>query len=147
MKKPRLEDFDPNTTPHLGSPMDDLPVIQPPAPPTVQPSPSPSPNPNLSGHQAIFSAAAPSDPVAVQVPPTESPMPDRPSAPPDVRPYARTLVRRAITRYAFEFFQDQIESLREFGLDEKSRGEKGSMSQMVREALDAYISRRRNRDE
>src|SRR4051794_18299806 len=52
------------------------------------------------------------------------------------RPYARTASSRTITRYAFEFFQDQIETLRDFSLDEKMRGDKGSMSQMVREAMD-----------
>ena len=59
-----------------------------------------------------------------------------------VRPSVRTPVRRTITRYAFEFFQDQIENLRRFSLEEKTRGEKGSMSQMIREAVDAYIARR-----
>jgi len=66
----------------------------------------------------------------------------RPSTRPSVRPSGSTPMRRTITRYAFEFFQDQIETLRGFSLDEKLRGEKGSMSEMVREALDAYIARR-----
>ena len=61
---------------------------------------------------------------------------------PPVSPPARTPVRRTITRYAFEFFQDQIESLRTFSLEEKTRGEKGSMSEMVREAIDAYLAKR-----
>ncbi len=63
---------------------------------------------------------------------------------PPVRPIARTPVRvkRTITRYAFEFFQDQIEQLKKFSLEEQLLGEKGSMSQMVREAVDAYISKR-----
>jgi hypothetical protein len=57
---------------------------------------------------------------------------------------ARTAVRvkRTISRYAFEFFQDQVQTLKEFSIEEQIRGEKGSMSQMVREAIDAYISRR-----
>jgi hypothetical protein len=71
----------------------------------------------------------------------------QPTAPPPVRPTARTPVRRDITRYAFEFFQDQIETLRDFSLEEKLRGEKGSMSEMVREGIDMYLSKRRNRDE
>ena len=44
--------------------------------------------------------------------------------------------------HAFEFFQDQLETLKSFSLDEQLRGEKGSMSQMVREAIDAYIAKR-----
>jgi hypothetical protein len=39
-----------------------------------------------------------------------------------------------------------VESLRRFSLEEKARGEKGSMSQMVREAIDAYLARRNRRD-
>jgi hypothetical protein len=63
---------------------------------------------------------------------------------PAVRESIRTPVRlRTITRYAFEFYQDQIDSLRHYSLDEKLRGEKGSMSQMVREAIDAYLAKRR----
>ena len=63
-----------------------------------------------------------------------------------VRTNVRTGVRRTITRYAFEFFQDQIESLRKMSLEEKQRGEKGSMSEMVREAIDMYIAKRNNTD-
>ena len=57
-------------------------------------------------------------------------------------PSVRPPVRRTITRGAFELYQDQIESLRLFSLDEKARGEKGSMSEMVREAIDAYLAKR-----
>jgi hypothetical protein len=64
---------------------------------------------------------------------------------PSVDTYARTPVRkRTITRYSFEFFQDQLETLKKFSLEEQMRGERGSMSQMVREAVDAYISKRNN---
>ena len=57
---------------------------------------------------------------------------------------ARTPVRRVkrtITRYAFEFYQDQIETLRQLSLNEKLLGEKGSMSEMVRVAIDEYIKK------
>lgn len=60
---------------------------------------------------------------------------------------ARTGVRRTITRYSFEFYQDQVERLQRFALDEKIRGEKGSMSEMVREAIDAYLAKRYRLDE
>ncbi len=84
-------------------------------------------------------------------PSIESPARDRvPSVPlngdPGGRPSDRTPGRRTITRYAFEFFQDQVESLRRFALEEKRRGEKGSMSQMVREAIDLYLARRHRTD-
>jgi hypothetical protein len=55
-----------------------------------------------------------------------------------VRPYVRNL-----TRMPFEIYRDQHSALKQFSLDEQARGEKGSMSLMVREALDAYIARRR----
>ena len=70
----------------------------------------------------------------------ERPDGSTPAAPP-VRPYTRTPVRRVITRYAFEFFQDQIEQLRHRSLEQKLQGEDGSMSEMVREALDLYLGR------
>jgi hypothetical protein len=68
---------------------------------------------------------------------------------PPASPPARTPVRlkRTITRYAFEFFQDQIETLKQFSLEEQLRGEKGSMSQMVREALDTYIAKRKRTED
>jgi len=58
-----------------------------------------------------------------------------------VRPYARTLAR-----IPFEIYKDQHDALKQLSLEEQTRGEKGSMSQMVREALDAYINRRRDAD-
>lgn len=64
-----------------------------------------------------------------------------------VRPYGRTVQRRTITRYAFEFYQDQIETLRRVALEDKFNGEKGSMSEMVREAMDLYIAKRVKTDE
>lgn len=59
------------------------------------------------------------------------------------RSYARTPVRRQPTRYAFEFFQDQIEELRRISLEEKMLGGKGNMSEMVREAIDEYLARKK----
>ena len=69
----------------------------------------------------------------------------RPSPSAPVRTPVR--IKRTITRYAFEFFQDQIETLKKFSIEEQIRGEKGSMSQMVREALDAYIAKRKRTEE
>lgn len=56
-------------------------------------------------------------------------------------------VRRMITRYAFEFFLDQLQTLKGFSLEEQIRGEKGSMSQMVRDALDTYIAKRKRTED
>ena len=60
----------------------------------------------------------------------------------DIRTPVRPSVRN-LTRMPFEIYRDQHSALKQFSLEEQSRGEKGSMSQMVREALDAYISKRR----
>lgn len=95
---------------------------------------------------AIKPAASPNRPSAPLQQKTVSDVEARDLVTPEVRPsgvpYARTPGRRTITRYSFEFFQDQIESLRRFSLEEKARGEMGSMSGMVREALDTYIAKR-----
>ncbi len=60
-----------------------------------------------------------------------------------VRTETRTgtrLDRRTTVRYAFEFYQDQIEVLRHVSLEAKLLGDNLSMSEMVREALDEYIT-------
>ena len=100
---------------------------------------------------AVSAAVAPPERSITEQPPSSqphagSPLPVRPYGSTPGRPDGRPDGKRTITRYAFEFFQDQIESLRQFSLDEKLRGEKGSMSEMVREAVDMYISKRKNRD-
>lgn len=122
MKKPRVKDFDPDAkVPKLESPLDDMPAIQKPAPPRRTKT--------------------------LVEPPTTSQDAEKPYGRTDVRPPVRAGVRRTITRYSFEFFQDQIENLRRFSLEEKARGEKGSMSQMIREAVDAFIAKRNRTEE
>ncbi len=65
--------------------------------------------------------------------------PVSPPARASVRTDVRTPVRRTITRYAFELYYDQVEFLRELSVEQKQQGQKGSMSEMVREALDNWI--------
>jgi hypothetical protein len=69
--------------------------------------------------------------------PTEA----RANVPTPVRPNNRTPERRSLTRCSFELFKDQIDVLRRAALEEKLRGEAGSMSEMVREAIDSYLAR------
>src|SRR5688500_11544190 len=99
MKRPRLDDFDPNSLPTLHSPIDELPAIRP-AMPTRQPP-------------AEYDAGAVATSNVLQ--PSARPPLARPSDRPPVRPSGR----RSITRYAFEFFQDQVETLRALALEEK----------------------------
>jgi hypothetical protein len=48
-------------------------------------------------------------------------------------------------RHAFDIYQDQYESLLDLSLDERRQGGTGSMSAMVREALDQFIAARKKK--
>ncbi len=121
MKTPRVHDFDPDANiPELTSPLDNLPTIQKPQ------------------QKFLPSQTTPIDNKTKTTKAYESP---------SVRTHARTPVRRQLTRYAFEFYQDQVEELRRLSLEEKMQGGKGSMSEMVREAIDAYLTQKKRTDE
>ena len=62
-------------------------------------------------------------------------IPERVNARTPVRPNGK----RIITRNSFEIYEDQMDSLRKLSLQEKMEGKLGSMSQMVREAIDEYL--------
>jgi hypothetical protein len=65
-----------------------------------------------------------------------------------VREYERTpssQKRRKLIRHPFEFFEDQVEELRQLSLQAQLRGEKTSMSEMVREAIDTYLKEKKTR--
>ena len=63
---------------------------------------------------------------------------ERANAPTDQRPDGK----RIITRNSFEIYEDQMDSLRKISYKEKMEGELGSMSSMVREAIDNYLRKR-----
>lgn len=48
--------------------------------------------------------------------------------------------QRIITRASFEVYQDQVHVLRQVSLSAKLSGEQLSISEMVREALDSYLT-------
>jgi hypothetical protein len=48
-------------------------------------------------------------------------------------------------RHPFDIYQDQYESLQQLSLEERMQGGVGSMSAMVRAALDVFIEKRRRR--
>jgi hypothetical protein len=79
-------------------------------------------------------------PTAVKTPTGESKLtiPERANASTDQRPNGK----RIITRNSFETYEDQMESLRKLSYKEKMEGKLGSMSAMVREAIDNYIHTR-----
>jgi len=128
MKKPRVNDFDPNAAPALGSSLERMPAITPPRQGGGITVATPRQLETLTGETDMV------------------PEPSH-SSRTGVRAYGRTTQRRTITRYAFEFYQDQIETLRRVALEDKFNGEKGSMSEMVREAVDLYIAKRVKTDE
>lgn len=69
--------------------------------------------------------------------PSDRPI-ERSSARASVRTNGRTPVR-SVSRYAFEFYMDQVDELKARSLDDRIRGGSGNMSQMVRQAIDEYL--------
>ena len=70
--------------------------------------------------------------------PTIEPKPqvsERPNTRTDQRPNGK----RIITRNSFEIYEDQMDSLRKLSYQEKMEGKLGSMSSMVRIAIDNYL--------
>src|SRR5512144_1481349 len=65
-------------------------------------------------------------------------IPERANAPSPERPNSK----RIITRNSFEIYEDQMDSLRKLSFQEKMDGKLGSMSGMVREAIDNYLLKR-----
>ena len=63
---------------------------------------------------------------------------ERANAPSPERPNGK----RIITRNSFEIYEDQMDSLRKLSFHEKMDGKLGSMSGMVREAIDNYLLKR-----
>ena len=113
MKTPRLEDFD--QTPkrpvkELFSPIDDMPRIEKP----TRESPAPQ------RHGASV-AASPGDEVAASPP-------------------RRTTSKRLLVRRGFDYYDDQLAKLKKLSLREQMAGRDGSMSRMLREALDHYLA-------
>src|SRR5690242_15354984 len=66
-------------------------------------------------------------------------IPERPNGSTPHRPN----VRRIITRNSFEIYEDQMDDLRREAYEEKMAGGAGSMSKMVRDAIDTYLEKRR----
>ena len=60
----------------------------------------------------------------------------------NVRTTQRPNGKRIITRNSFEVYEDQMESLRKLSFQDKMEGKLGSMSAMVREAIETYLEKR-----
>jgi len=126
MKTPRVSDFDPDAkVPTLKSSMEDMPVI---GKPQHNPSPLKTPEENRPFEQILQQQF-------------KSDIPERANAPTGQRPNGK----RIITRNSFEIYEDQMDALRKLSFQEKMEGKLGSMSNMVREAIDNYLLLRNSR--
>ncbi len=98
----------------------------------------------LRGASAFFPRPAPA---------AESPAP--PSQETAVRPTSTAIaeepvrsvrgvrpVRRKKQRHPFDLYEDQVERLRWLAAEDRKAGGDGSMSRMVREALDQYLAKK-----
>lgn len=56
-----------------------------------------------------------------------------------------TIKRIMKSRHPFDIYQDQYESLKQLALQDRMQGGDGSMSAMVREAIDTWIQKRRGK--
>ena len=103
----------------------------------------------LRGGSAFFpgyrGSASPAPPVAAPEPQLSEQSGEKANDRSVGRSFARTPVRnpakskRIITRNSFEIYEDQMEALRKRSFQEKLAGKVGSMSAMVRAALDTYL--------
>ena len=101
----------------------------------------------LSGASSFF-RARPATSQPAKPPVTEVFQEKSQGVPVPVPPYGvpRTPVppRRAIRqRQPFDIFEDQYRELKQIAEDERGAGLPGSMSRMVREAIDAYLAKRK----
>ncbi|MDP9356646.1 MAG: hypothetical protein M3Q71_08905 [Chloroflexota bacterium] len=109
------------------------------------------PDPNkianeLRGASSFFKrpdAPAPQEPTPsaeiVPVTPSAPPAPAQ-NVPAPVRPgRPASPQRRQMIRHPFELYMDQLDRLREVAQEQRQRGESGSMSKMVRDAIDRYL--------
>jgi hypothetical protein len=71
------------------------------------------------------------------------PNPVRPA--PSIRTGTESPRRKIKPRHPFDIYEDQLEELRQLSLEDRMQGGFGSMSAMVREALDDYIAKKRGR--
>jgi len=125
MRRPRIEDYDPNAElPELASPIDGMPVIG-------------KPPQKVNG---ISPTSLPEKPVIQE----EQVKQAKRNGTAGLAPKANANKRPVKPRHGFDIYWDQYEALLTWSNQEKLQGGTGSMSAMVREALDDYITKRKN---
>jgi hypothetical protein len=126
MRRPRIEDYDPNLKlPELASPIDGMPGIG--KPPQKRKEASPPPLLVKSVIQEVPVKKVKQNGSLSPVVPLENNK--RPVKP----------------RHGFDIYWDQYEELLKWSNEEKLQGGSGSMSAMAREALDDYIAKRKKK--
>jgi hypothetical protein len=70
---------------------------------------------------------------------------DKQNSSPATVPHSDTQKRPVKPRHGFDIYWDQYEALVKWSNEEKLQGGTGSMSRMVREALDDYIAKRKKK--
>jgi hypothetical protein len=137
MKTPRINDFDPDAkAPILKSSLDNMPSIEKHTSKSKSVSrpysPTPLPLNNPQHHKATVK--------------TEKPYATSNTSVRGVRPVLPVLPvppKRAMKqRWPVDIYEDQYESLQRLSLEDRMQGGVGSMSAMVREALDKLINER-----
>ncbi len=96
----------------------------------------------LRGASSFFKrpdAPAPQEPtpsadITPVTPPAPPPAQDVPAPVRPGRP-----IKRQMIRHPFELYMDQLDRLRAVAEEQRQRGETGSMSKMVRDAIDRYL--------
>lgn len=81
---------------------------------------------------------APEEQTPQKTPIDTKPAPEAAATPPPVRPIRP--VRRQMIRHPFELYMDQLDRLRILAENQRRRGEPGSMSKMVRDAIDRLLN-------
>jgi hypothetical protein len=128
MKTPRVTDFDPDAkVPTLKSPLEGMPTIGKPRRQISQDSPT---APREEPEQKVSTL------------PISDRATARPGDEPTNRPPDRVTNKRLLVRRGFEWYEDQLAALKRLSLQEQLEGKEGSMSAMVREALDDYLKKR-----
>lgn len=130
MKQPRTSAFDPNAEEHtadadksvksLKSSMQDFPVI-------AQPQASQQREVQNHAAEPLLPALPVRDVRGVRSePPVDPRNPDR---------------RKIKSRHPFDIYEDQLDELKALAVEDRMRGGPGSMSAMVRQAIDDYVAK------
>lgn len=95
----------------------------------------------LTGASSFFKSNATPIPEAAPAPTSERSFNQADSALEESRTAVRPVrpLKRQMIRHPFELYMDQLERLRDAAQTERQQGGAGSMSKMVREAIDRFL--------